>query len=523
MIRRLLATTALATVLATSAMAQDATAPATTAPAMQTSPATGTEAAPAATTPATGETTAASPAGAFDYMTTLAANQHLSDDMIGTEVMMSVAGDQQAGEIQNLVVSADGTVLAAILRTGGALGDESRDVAVPFQLFEWSMNAENEPTAMLTATVDEISAAPTFTTTQDTADAAGTTGAMAPAGGMTAAPADGGAMAPATGMQAAPAAPAAQNDMMADAPETDDMGDVATATANTGMGGDYLTTLAADQYLADELVGDNVYTGPTTDSDNIGSINNLVINEDGTIAGLVIGVGGFLGIGQKNVGVPFDAVALTNNPEGEQHASLAVDREALENAAPFEGRDETRTAAATPADTAGTGMAAGGAAATGMAAAPAGGATTAPAGDMAAAPATGATDTTTTASTEGTARPADLTPVAGADLTADNLIGTTVYGPDDSSIGSVGDIALTPEGQVDAVIVDVGGFLGIGAKPVAVAMDNLQFMRDSGGSMYLSTAFTQEQLGAAPEYDRDSYADNRDSMRIESGATTTQQ
>ena len=116
-----------------------------------------------------------------------------------------------------------------------------------------------------------------------------------------------------------------------------------------------------------------------------------------------------------------------------------------------------------------------------------------------------------------------VAPVAGADLTADNLIGTTVYGPDDSSIGSVGDIALTPEGQVDAVIVDVGGFLGIGAKPVAVAMDNLQFMRDSGGSMYLSTAFTQEQLEAAPEYDRDSYADNRDSMRIESGATTTQQ
>ena len=69
------------------------------------------------------------------------------------------------------------------------------------------------------------------------------------------------------------------------------------------------------------------------------------------------------------------------------------------------------------------------------------------------------------------------------------------------------------------MIVDVGGFLGIGAKPVAVAMDNLQFMRDSGGSMYLTTDFTQDELEAAPEYNRDTYADSRDTMRIESGAT----
>ena len=65
----------------------------------------------------------------------------------------------------------------------------------------------------------------------------------------------------------------------------------ATTTAQTGMGGEFLATLAADQYLADDLVGDSVYTGPTTDADNIGNINNLVINDDGTIAGLIVGVG----------------------------------------------------------------------------------------------------------------------------------------------------------------------------------------------------------------------------------------
>ncbi len=485
MLRKLLATSAMATLLATGAIAQEANTPAAT------------EAAPAATeTGSMAAEPATAPAGhsaaSFDYITALSAGQHLSDDMVGADVMMEGATDQQAGEIQNLVVSADGTVLAAVLRTGDALGDESRDVAVPFDKFAWSMNENNEPTATLTATVDEISAAPTFTSNEDTA--AATTGTMAPAGGTATTPAPAGEMA---------ATPAPDSTM----------GTPATTTADTGMGGEYLATLAADQYLADDLVGDSVYTGPTNDSDNIGNINNLVINEDGTIAGLIVGVGGFLGIGEKNVGVPFDAVALTNNEEGEQHASLVVTREDLD-AAPAFDNDASDDMAAAPAATetspagttggtmaAGTGMAAGTAAGTGMAAAPA------------------ETDATTTASTGGTSRPADLTPVAGAELTADNLIGTTVYGPDDSSIGSIGDIALTAEGQVDAVIVDVGGFLGIGAKPVAVAMDNLQFMRDSGGSMYLTTDFTQDELEAAPEYNRDTYADSRDTMRIESGAT----
>jgi len=111
-----------------------------------------------------------------------------------------------------------------------------------------------------------------------------------------------------------------------------------------------------------------------------------------------------------------------------------------------------------------------------------------------------------------------MSPVTGPELTADKLKGTTVYGPNDESIGEVGDIALSQDGQVDAIIVDVGGFLGIGKKQVAVAMDNLQFMKDSGGSMYLYTQFSEDQLKNAPEYNSDTYAANRDQMRIEEGA-----
>ena len=99
------------------------------------------------------------------------------------------------------------------------------------------------------------------------------------------------------------------------------------------MGGEYLATLAADQYLADDLVGDSVYTGPTNDSDNIGNINNLVINEDGTIAGLIVGVGGFLGIGEKEVLVDWSALDIQVTDGDLRVDAPTLTREELEAAA----------------------------------------------------------------------------------------------------------------------------------------------------------------------------------------------
>ena len=43
-------------------------------------------------------------------------------------------------------------------------------------------------------------------------------------------------------------------------------------------------------------------------AENLGEINNVIINEKGDVVAAIIGVGGFLGIGEKNVGVPFDAL-----------------------------------------------------------------------------------------------------------------------------------------------------------------------------------------------------------------------
>ena len=96
-------------------------------------------------------------------------------------------------------------------------------------------------------------------------------------------------------------------------------------------------------------------------------------------------------------------------------------------------------------------------------------------------------------------------PVVTTEISADELNGTTVYGSGDENIGSIGDIILSESGEVDAVIIDFGGFLGIGTKPVAVGFDNLTFLRDGNGALVLRTNLTREQLDAAPEYNEEAY------------------
>lgn len=107
-----------------------------------------------------------------------------------------------------------------------------------------------------------------------------------------------------------------------------------------------------------------------------------------------------------------------------------------------------------------------------------------------------------------------LTPFDEFGLSADDLRGIGVYGNDDSQIGAISDVLVNPDGSFDAVIVDVGGFLGLGARPVAVAADDLVFSADTFGNRYLFLNTTRQQLETAPAYDPATYADERGTQRI---------
>ena len=90
------------------------------------------------------------------------------------------------------------------------------------------------------------------------------------------------------------------------------------------------------------------------------------------------------------------------------------------------------------------------------------------------------------------------TPLQPGEISAMNLEGANIYGPDDSHIG---DVSHTHgAGAATHVIVDVGGFLGIRAKRVSLPVSKLNFMRDEDGKVHATTSMTKDQLTDLPEH-----------------------
>ena len=84
------------------------------------------------------------------------------------------------------------------------------------------------------------------------------------------------------------------------------------------------------------------------------------------------------------------------------------------------------------------------------------------------------------------------------DLTPAVLKGATIYDAEDHKVGTVSHVHGM--GANSEVVVDVGGFLGMGAKPVAVSATDLDFMRDENGDVHAVTNLTKDQLKDMPEH-----------------------
>jgi len=72
----------------------------------------------------------------------------------------------------------------------------------------------------------------------------------------------------------------------------------------------------------------------------IGDINDLLLDKEGKISAVILGVGGFLGAGEKNVAVPFNALKLTEK-NGKRYLVMDTTKEAL-NSAPGYTFDRTK-------------------------------------------------------------------------------------------------------------------------------------------------------------------------------------
>ncbi|AKI00433.1 PRC-barrel protein [Hoeflea sp. IMCC20628] len=261
--------------------------------------------------------------------------------------------------------------------------------------------------------------------------------------------------------------------------------------------------------LASDIIGSAVYGSSAEDAEMIGDVNDIVISPEGEVASVIIGVGGFLGIGEKDVELEFGAIEWADR-DGDRWLVANMTREQLEAAPAFdratiytEARSESEPMATTD----------------NMATAPA---------DPAVNPAVPADQTAEATTSERVAEGESavaaaeektmtidrmsMTAVTAADLSAENLIGRTVYGANDENIGEIGDVLLSADNKIDGFVLDVGGFLGMGEKEVAVSPENLDIRADADGDLTVFTPFTQEQLEGQPEYDEGTWETDRDSM-----------
>jgi hypothetical protein len=189
--------------------------------------------------------------------------------------------------------------------------------------------------------------------------------------------------------------------------------------------------------------------------DNIGQINEIVLSRNGQIRAIVIGVGGFLGMGERDVAVKMDQVTFASDPENRSEIYIVVNTgaEMLKNSPAYDrtARADERTqrsAFAAPQMT-----------------------------------------------REGYER------VAVTDLSSDMLVGKTVYGVNDDSVGVIDDLILDEKGSITNVIIDFGGFLGIGASQVSVGFDELTVLSNAGRTdVRIYVDATKEQIQAQPKY-----------------------
>jgi len=100
------------------------------------------------------------------------------------------------------------------------------------------------------------------------------------------------------------------------------------------------------------------------------------------------------------------------------------------------------------------------------------------------------------------ATPMPAANLSAGDVSAKELLRQSVKNGANETVGDINDVLIAKDGKIAAVIVGVGGFLGLGEKDVALPFEQLTIASDANGKLAVSTAATKEGLQSAPEYVR---------------------
>jgi sporulation protein YlmC with PRC-barrel domain len=111
------------------------------------------------------------------------------------------------------------------------------------------------------------------------------------------------------------------------------------AEVEQAAGEPFITAQEVGQVRVDKVVGKGVVN---PQDEEVGEISDLVFDEEGRLVAAVIGIGGFLGLGQKNVAVSWDRIEWTPREDGEVELSMPFTREELEQAPEFKDLETQR-------------------------------------------------------------------------------------------------------------------------------------------------------------------------------------
>lgn len=87
-------------------------------------------------------------------------------------------------------------------------------------------------------------------------------------------------------------------------------------------------------------------------------------------------------------------------------------------------------------------------------------------------------------------------------LLVSNIYSEAIYDPNEKKVGKIADLVLDKSGRINAAILSVGGFLGMGDKDVAVPFDAIK-VTEKSNKIWLTIDATKDALKAAPSVTMD--------------------
>lgn len=208
-----------------------------------------------------------------------------------------------------------------------------------------------------------------------------------------------------------------------------------------------VTVAATSAVSADKIIGKSVVNAA---NDKIGEVESILTDKNGNARFAILGVGGFLGIGERTVAVPYRQLQISGNAD---RIVLNSSKDQLAAMPAYRYTDPKRRGQAYNVDD------------------------------------------------EVKTNP--YLTQASASVDVEKLIGRDIKNAKDETVGEIDSVMIDADGKARYVVANVGGFLGMGEKHVALAWDGLTI---SENGERVTANVEKDALKELPEF---KYADNR--------------